>query len=80
MLPPGTRTRIAVYRLFPHIAPDVLDGMSIHMIGGLLGNDMIDPDPADRERADELVNERARRAAESLAGLRERGALSGHGA
>lgn len=77
MLPPGTRTRIAVYRLFPHIAPDVLDSMSIHMIGGMLGHDMVDPDPVDRERADDLVNERSRRAAERIAGLRERGALAG---
>lgn len=77
MLPVGTKTRIAVYRSLPHIQPNVLDGLTTHVIGGLLGNDMVDPSDDDRERAEQLVNERGKRAAEKMAGLRERGVLRG---
>lgn len=77
MLPVGTKTRIAVYRALPHIQPNVLDGLTTHVIGGLLGNDMVDPSDDDRERAEQLVNERGKRAAEKIAGLRERGVLRG---
>lgn len=75
MLRPGDRIRVAVYRLLPSYPPDTLDVMSTHMIGGLLGNDMVDPDPADVEAAERLINERGRRARDAMRGLRAEGAL-----
>lgn len=75
MLRPGDRIRVAVYRLLPSYPPDVLNGMSVHVIGGLLGNDMVDPDPADVEAAERLINERGRRARDAIKGLRDAGAL-----
>lgn len=61
LLPTGKAIRAVLWQRLNHLHPDEVDRLQLWQIGAMLGNHMVEKDATEREEADRIMAERAKK-------------------